>query len=56
MVSAIAMVTGASAVFFGSILVRTWLRHGAFRTSHFRRIQILGPAAVGIVGVVTMAF
>ena len=53
MVSAIALVTGVSAVFVGSLLLRTWLRHsGASGTSHFRRIQILGHAAVGILGVV----
>ena len=53
MVSAIALVTGVSAVFVGSLLLRTWLRHaGASGTSHFRRIQILGHAAVGIFGVV----
>lgn len=55
MVSAIALVTGVSAVFVGSLLLRTWLRHGgASGTSHFRRIQILGHAAVGILGVVLM--
>lgn len=49
MVSAIALVTGVSAVSVGSLLLRTWLRHGgACGTSHFRRIQILGHAAVGI--------
>ena len=54
MVSAIALVTGVSAVFVGSLLLRTWLRHGgASGTSHFRRIQILGHAAVGILGVVS---
>ena len=53
MVSATALVTGVSAVFVGSLLLRTWLRHGgASGTSHFRRIQILGHAAVGILGVV----
>jgi hypothetical protein len=53
MVSAIALVSGVSAVFVGSLLLRTWLRHsGASGTSHFRRIQILGHAAVGILGVV----
>ena len=53
MVNAIALVTGVSAVFVGSLLLRTWLRHGgASGTSHFRRIQILGHAAVGILGVV----
>ena len=53
MVSEIALVTGVSAVFVGSLLLRTWLRHGgASSTSHFRRIQILGHAAVGILGVV----
>jgi hypothetical protein len=53
MVSAIALVTGASAVFVGSLLLRTWLHHGgASGTSHFRCIQILGHAAVGIVGVI----
>ena len=53
MVSAIALVTGVSAVSVGSLLLRTWLRHGgASSTSHFRRIQILGHAAVGILGVV----
>ena len=53
MVSAIALVTGVSAVFVGSLLLRTWLRHGgASGTSHFRRIQILGHAAVGILAVV----
>jgi hypothetical protein len=51
MVGVIASVTGASAVFSGSLPLRTWLRHGgASGTSHFRRIQILGHAAVGIVG------
>ncbi len=53
MVSAWPLITGASAVFVGSLLVRTWLGHGgASGTSHFRRIQILGHAAVGILGVV----
>jgi hypothetical protein len=53
MVGVIASVTGASAVFFGSLLLRTWLRHGgASGTSHFRRIQIVGHAAVGILAVV----
>jgi hypothetical protein len=53
MVSAIALITGVSAVSVGSLLLRTWLRHGgASGTSHFRRIQILGHAAVGILGVV----
>jgi hypothetical protein len=53
MVGATALVTGVSAVFVGSLLLRTWLRHGgASGTSHFRRIQILGHAAVGILGVV----
>jgi hypothetical protein len=53
MVSAIALVTGVSAVFVGSLLLRTWLRHGgASGTSHFRRIQILGHAAAGILGAV----
>ena len=53
MVRAIASVTGVSAVFVGSLLLRTLLRHGgASGTSHFRRIQILGHAAVGILGVV----
>jgi len=34
-------------------LITVWLRHGgASGTSHFRRIQILGHAAVGILGVV----
>jgi hypothetical protein len=52
-VSAIALVTGVSAVFVGFLLLGTWLRHGgASGTSHFRRIQILGHAAVGILGVV----
>jgi hypothetical protein len=55
MVIAIALVTGVSAVFVGSLLLRTWLRHGgASGTSHFRRIQILGHAAVGILGAVLM--
>jgi hypothetical protein len=54
MVTAIALVTGASAVFVGPLLLRTWLRHGgASGTSHFGRIQILGHAAVGILGVVS---
>ena len=53
MVSAIALISGVSAVFVGSLLVRTWLGHGgASGTSHFRRIQIMGHAAVGILGVV----
>jgi hypothetical protein len=53
MISAIALVTGASAAFVGSLMLRTWLRYGgASGASHFRRIQILGHAAVGIVGVV----
>lgn len=55
MVTAIALVTGVSAVFVGSLLLRTWLRHGgASGTSHFGRIQILGHAAVGILGVVLL--
>ena len=53
MVGVIALVTGASAVFFGSLLLRTWLRRGgASGTSHFRRLQIFGHAAVGILAVV----
>jgi hypothetical protein len=53
MVSAIALVSGVSAVFVGSLRLRTWLRYGgASGTSHFRRVQILGHAAVGIAGVV----
>jgi hypothetical protein len=53
MVTAIALVTGVSAAFVGSLLLRTWLRHGgASGTSHFGPIQILGHAAVGILGVV----
>jgi hypothetical protein len=56
MVCAIALVTGVSAVFVGSLLLRTWLRYGgASGTSHFRRIQILGHAAVGILGVVLVS-
>jgi hypothetical protein len=55
MVSVIALVTGASAIFFGSLLLRTWLRHGgASGTSHFRPFQILGHAAVGILAVVSL--
>jgi hypothetical protein len=55
MVGVIASVTGASAVFFGSLLLRTWLRHGgASGTSHFRPFQILGHAAVGILAVVSV--
>ena len=57
MVSAIALVTGVSAVSVGSLLLRAWLRHGgAYDTSHFRRIQILGlcggrdPRVVLVVG------
>jgi hypothetical protein len=55
MVGAIALITGASAVFVGSLLLRTWLGHGGDSgTSHFRRIQILSHAAVGILGVILM--
>ena len=55
MVSVIALVTGASAIFFGSLLLRTWLRHGgASGTSHFRPLQILSHAAVGILAVVSV--
>ncbi len=55
MVSVIALVTGASAIFFGSLLLRTWLRHGGVSgTSHFRPFQILGHAAVGILAVVSV--
>jgi hypothetical protein len=55
MVSVIALVTGASAIFFGSLLLRTRLRHGgASGTSHFRPFQILGHAAVGILAVVSL--
>jgi hypothetical protein len=53
MVSVMALVTGASTIFVGSLLLRTWLRHGgASGTSHFRPLQILGHAAVGILAVV----
>ena len=53
MVSAVGLVTGVSAGFVGPLLLRIWRRHGgASGTSHFRRIQILGHAAVGILGVV----
>ena len=55
MVGALVVVTGASAIFFGSVLLRTWLRQGgASGTSHFRPFQILGHAAVGILGVVAV--
>ena len=55
MVGALVVVTGASAIFFGSVLLRTWLRQGgASGTSHFRPLQILGHAAVGILGVVAV--
>ena len=55
MVNAIALVTGVSAVFAGSLLLRTWFRHGgASGASHFRRIQILGHAAIGMLGVVVV--
>jgi hypothetical protein len=55
MVSVIALVTAASAIFFGSLLLRTWLSHGgAFGTSHFRPFQILGHAAVGILAVISL--
>ena len=55
MVSVIALVTGASAIFFGSLLLRTWLRHGGVSgTSHFRSLQILCHAAVGILAVVSL--
>jgi hypothetical protein len=54
-VGVIALVTGASAIVFGSLLLRTWLRHGgASGTSHFRPFQILGHAAVGILAVVSV--
>jgi hypothetical protein len=53
MLSAIAMIAGVSAFCVGSLLLRTWLRHGgASGASHFRRVQILGHAAVGVLGVV----
>ena len=53
MVTAIALVTGVSAVFVGSLLLRTWLRHGgASGTSHLGPVQILGHAAIGMLGVV----
>jgi hypothetical protein len=55
MVGATALVTGVSAVFVGSLLLRTWLGHGGDSgTSHFRRIQILSHAAVEILGVILM--
>jgi hypothetical protein len=56
MISMITLVCGVSAVVFGSVLLRTWLRHGgASGTSHFRRLQIFGHAAVGIIAVVLVA-
>ena len=55
MAGVIALVTGASALFFGSLLLRTWLRHGGTSgNSHFRRLQILGHGAVGILAVVVL--
>jgi len=55
MIGAIALVTGISAAFVGSLLLRTWQRHGgASGSSHFRPFQILGHAAVGILAVVSL--
>ncbi|BAK33569.1 hypothetical protein MLP_05550 [Microlunatus phosphovorus NM-1] len=55
MVSAIALVAGVSAVIAGSLLLRTWIRHGgASGTTHFKRVQILGHASVGILGVILL--
>src|SRR5215203_2327838 len=56
MVGVIALVTGVSAVFLGSVLLRTWLRHGgASGTSHFRPPQILGHGAIGMLAVILVA-
>jgi hypothetical protein len=56
MVGVIALVSGVSAVFFGSVLLRTWLRHGgASGTSHFRLLQILGHGAIGVLAVILVA-
>ena len=50
-----ALVTGASAIFFGIRLLNTWLRNGgASGASHFKPLQILGHAAVGILAVVSV--
>ena len=55
MVNVMALVTGASAIFFGIRLLNTWLRHGgASGASHFKPLQILGHAAVGILAVVSV--
>ena len=55
MVSVVALVTGASTIFFGSLLLRTWLRHGGVSgNSHFRPFQILSHVAVGILAIVAV--
>ena len=53
MISTVAVASGISAAVVGAMLLRTWLRHGgASGNSHFRRLQILGHATVGLLGVV----
>lgn len=56
MVGVLALLAGVVAVGLGSVLLRTWLKHGGSSgDSHIKRLQIAGHATVGSVGVVLVA-